>query len=98
MRRQVRVAVETVHPLWAEAESVDQLRAQLDALFEAAPRLPLYNADYDLEFVPHPIDYSLRFNSNRAVADWLRQLGCTVPGNPVLSRWRLHPPDAATVE
>ncbi len=98
LRRQLRVGIEQLHRFDAEAEAVDRLQLELDTLFAAAPTAPLYNADFDLEFVPHPVDYSLRYNSNRAVADWLRQLGCSVSGNPVLSRWHLHPTDKATAE
>ena len=88
--RRVPVAITELLQIEVEAVAADELRGELEQLFQrgAAERLH-YNADFDLEFVPHPIPYHLGHNSNQVVAGWLQRLGCEVERRPVLSGWRL---------
>lgn len=85
----LRVKVAQVHVVHVEAAAVERLRARLDAIFYAAADALLYNPQMDLEFVPYPVAYSLRHNSNRILAEWLVELGCEVSRYPVLAGWRV---------
>ena len=87
--RQVLVVIERILSLQAEASAVDGLQTRLEAIYLANHDRVLFRAEYDLEFVPHPRAYTLGYNSNRAVADWLIELGSEIHGTPILSRWRL---------
>jgi len=55
-----------------------QLLAKLDAQF-AAGGAPHFNATYDMWFVKHPKDFWGFHDCHDEVADWLRDLGCSVP-------------------
>jgi hypothetical protein len=89
VRRQVRVPIVELHGLQVERTRAEALRHRLDALIAEA-HIRLQAVDVDLEFVPHPHDYSLAHNSNQVMADWLTELGCEVSRRPVLSGWRLQ--------
>lgn len=89
LQQQLRVPVSGILSLFAEAEAVDRLQRELDALFWANQSSLVYRGDYDLEFVRHPQVYSARYHSNQAVADWLQALGFELKGYPFLSDWRL---------
>lgn len=73
----------------AHRTAVAELLARLEALFLQAIATRVYNPGPGLEFVTHPQPYSLRNNSNRQVARWLRELGAEVAGVPLLPRWRV---------
>lgn len=90
IRRQVPVVIQKVHELPAGAERIDELERRLNKRFEANIETRHYNADYDLEFVHDPVDYTIFYNSNHVVADWLRELGIEITGNPVWGRWRVQ--------
>ncbi len=90
IRRQVPVVIRKVHELPAEADLINSLDHRLDQRFNAAIETLHYNTDYDLEFVHDPVDYTIFYNSNHVVADWLRELGIEVTGNPVWGRWRVE--------
>lgn len=92
VERQVRVVIERMFVVHVEAGAVRRLREELDAVFQAGLNTLLYNDAYDLEFVAHPVPYTLRYNSNYVVAEWLRRLGCEVRGNPVLPNWKIVEP------
>jgi hypothetical protein len=85
----IRVKIEHVHLLYVEAAAAERLRARLDAIFAAGEHARLYNQMMDLEFVPYPVPYTYRHNSNRVVAEWLVELGCEVSRKPVLANWRI---------
>jgi hypothetical protein len=89
VRSQVRIGIEQLIELRAEASDVHRLREELDDLYRAALPARVYNAQMDLDFVPHPEPYTLSHNSNLMVAKWLEALGCRVRGRPVLSNWRV---------
>jgi hypothetical protein len=92
VRAAVQVGIEQLYEVTVDARAVSRLRAMLDALFQAQRETWLYNAAYDLEFVPHPKAYTLMHNSNRVVAHWLRALGCRVRGLLLFSRWQVMRP------
>lgn len=87
--RQVLVVIERILPLQTEAVAADGLQTILEAIYQDNRDQALFHAEYDLEFVPHPRAYTLTHNSNRAVANWLIELGCEIHGTPILSRWQL---------
>ncbi len=92
LRRQIRVEIRTLHQLAAAAEKIDALDADLTRWFEDQAEMSLFNARFDLEFVPGPRPYTLFDNSNHVVAEWLEALGIAVRGNPVFGQWRLEEP------
>ncbi len=90
IRRQIPVVIDTLHELPVEATRVDRLIQELDERFEAARETRHENRAYDLEFVHHPKDYTVFDNSNHVVAEWLRELGLEVSGNPMWGTWRVE--------
>jgi hypothetical protein len=90
IRRQVPMAIRNIHRLAAPAERIDGLDQRLQQSFEDLQEQSHYNAAYDLEFVPGQRPYTLFANSNHVVADWLRELGIDVRGNPVFGTWQVE--------
>lgn len=90
LRRQIPVHIEAIHTFAAPASRIDALDRRLDALFEVGVEERLFNARFDLEFVPGPRPYTLFDNSNHVVAGWLEELDIGVRGNPVFGRWRVE--------
>lgn len=91
IRSRVRVEIRSVHPLLASGHRVDALDRRLQVHFDRHAEQPLYNARFDLEFVPGYRPYTLWHNSNHVVADWLAELGLDVRGNPVFGKWQVRP-------
>jgi hypothetical protein len=89
LQAQLRVGVREIHTLQVERTAVERLRNRLDVWIEQADRVIPAPA-VDLTFVPYPQAYSLLHNSNQVVADWLRELDCSVDGRPILSGWRIE--------
>lgn len=87
VRKTVLVPIEALFTVYVGASRIEQLRRQLDDIYQLQLNKLVYNPRYDLEFIPHPKPYSLNHNSNRVVADWLRKLGCQVDRSPIFSRW-----------
>lgn len=85
----LRVKVTDILLLHVEADAAERLRMKLDTIHAAGRDELLFNPRMDLEFVPHPRPYTVRYNSNRVIADWLVVLGCEVRGRPLLSGWRI---------
>jgi len=90
IRRQIPVVIQQIHELPVEAALIDTLDHSLDLRFNAAIETLHYNSDFDLEFVRDPVDYTVFYNSNHVVADWLRELGVEVRGNPIWGWWRVE--------
>jgi len=93
VRTRVPLVIEALYEIEVERTRVDALRADLDAIFNAAEE-PLDTPEVDLFFAPHPRYYNLRHNSNTVVADWLEQLGCEIKGPAILARWRIREPQS----
>lgn len=72
-----------------ERAAVRSLGQRLEALFAANLASRVDNSESNLEFVRHPEPYTIFNNSNRKIAQWLRELGCEVSGIPLLPRWRV---------
>lgn len=89
VRSQVLVEIETIYELEAERARIEALRASLDEIFATAER-SLDTPETDLVFVPHPVDYRLRHNSNTVVGLWLEALGCELNRRPIFARWRIE--------
>lgn len=89
VRGQLRIGIEQLFELSVEAAEAKRLRDRLDMLFQTALAARVYNADMDMEFVPHPQAYTLAHNSNLMVAEWLEALGCRVQGRAIVSNWRV---------
>lgn len=87
--QEVRPPFEDAVYLVVSARDVQRLVDRLDRIFRENSSMQVYNAAYDLVFVPHPDGYSLFHNSNAMVADWLEQIGCRVEGPALFSRWEL---------
>jgi hypothetical protein len=91
VRSEVPLVIENLHRIEVDRERIERLRRRLDAIFAAAER-ELYSPDTFLLFVEHPKAYTLRNNSNRAIAEWLEELGCEVRGPRLLASWRIGGP------
>jgi hypothetical protein len=92
VERRIRVGIERLHQIATAADDIRRLRLHLDSIFEANVGSRIYNSAYDLEFVHHPRAYWVFHSSNQVVAQWLAQLGCSVHGLALFSRWRVQPP------
>lgn len=93
IQRKVRVHTDSIYPIPVDAGLVAELLQELETLFGlGAMDLVHESAAFNLDFVPHPEAYSLFRNSNQMVARWLRSLGASTRGWPVLSSWHLKVP------
>ncbi|MCB2426342.1 DUF2459 domain-containing protein [Methylophaga pinxianii] len=90
VHQQIKIGVINTVSLKAEASVVDTLQHQLDLIYQQNQHAKRYRYDFDLEFVPHPRPYSLRYNSNQAVGQWLTTLGSEIQGWPLLSNWTIQ--------
>jgi len=89
VRRALKVGIEGLYEIVVDSDDVDQLRRRLDGLYRANHDTRIYNSVYDLEFVHHPQPYTLFHNSNRVIAEWLRELDCQVRGLLLFSNWKV---------
>jgi hypothetical protein len=88
VRSLIRIGIEQLFELRADASDARRLRDDLDNLFNAGLASRIYNAKMDLDFVPHPEPYTLWHNSNLMVARWLGVLGFDVQEErPIGSNW-----------
>jgi hypothetical protein len=88
--REVRVPIENALYLTVDADAVRHLVGRLDRVYHQNSAQQIYNAAYDLVFVPHPEPYSMFHNSNQVVGQWLEQLECRVEGTTLFSIWELE--------
>jgi len=89
LARVIGVGIDRAHCMQLEGRLVDHLLAELDAQYHASDLSPQFSATRNLHFVPHPRGYTLLHNSNHVTADWLRELGVQVRGNPALGGWEM---------
>lgn len=87
---EIGIGIANTYRFDVPADRVDALIRLLDGKFEQSEQTPWFSDARQLHFIPHPRPYTLGYNSNHMVADWLRQLGVEVDGNPALGRWRLE--------
>ncbi|ODN67261.1 hypothetical protein [Methylophaga muralis] len=88
--KQVRISVIKAVPLEAEASAVDALQYKLETIYLQNQDSKIYRQDYDLEFVHHPMAYSVRHNSNQIIGQWLTELGSEIHGWQLLSNWQVR--------
>jgi hypothetical protein len=93
VEQRVNVGIEQLYSIEVEADKVAALRGCLDATFEANRATLVVNEPYGLEFVHHPRKYTFLCNSNHAVAQWLRELGCETRGGALFSNWKVRHPE-----
>lgn len=91
VRAQVPLVINALHGIEVERALIETLRAELDAVFDAAERIRETPAT-QLAFVPYPRAYNLRHNSNTVIADWLERLGCETRGPALVASWRINRP------
>jgi len=80
---------DAVHEVRVEREAAARLVRELNAAYEQQRETEVENAPYGMFFVQQDPDYTYFYNSNHAIADWLRRLGCEVRGPTFGSRWRV---------
>ena len=73
--------------LFADERKVDALIARLDRAFNDRSSHLIRNDIYGLDFVPYHRPYSLIYNSNHAVKEWLEELGFEVTGSGMFAEW-----------
>jgi hypothetical protein len=81
-----------VHAVRVERASIAAFERRMDALFRSRIETEVENVSYGLRFVHHPRPYTYWWNSNHAVASWLRELGCSTHGLSFHSAWRVRQP------
>jgi hypothetical protein len=91
VRARIPLQIETLYEIEVERARVEDLRAELDAIFQATDRVR-ETPETHLFFAPHPRAYNLRHNSNTAIAHWLEQLGCETRGPAILASWAFVQP------
>ena len=82
---------ETVIRFKAARAKVNALIEQLDAEFFAAHGTVTYNPASSMWFVRSRQRYNAFHNCNHLTARWLRELGCTVHGTAMFSKFRISP-------
>ena len=75
--------------LVVSGEKTGELVARLDARFAAGGE-PHYNEAYDMWFVKYPSRFWFVHDCHDEVAEWLRELGCSVSPAPIRVRLRLE--------
>ncbi len=96
VREGLRVGIQEIHEVEVETDRVTALRSSLEALHRENYSSVKYNAVYDLAFVEHPEAYAFWNNSNHKLAEWLRQLGCTIEGTAFWASWKVQRRPSAT--
>ena len=89
IRAQLLVVIEELYVIPCEQERVAHLAEKLNTIFEENITTLHVNPGSSQHFVRHPVPYSLARNSNSMVAVWLEELGCTVTGGGIDSRWEI---------
>ena len=79
-----------IYTLNVDPEKVKTLSANLHARYALHEDQKVYNSENQLTFVPDDKRYSLAFQCNSQVADWLTELGCRVPDAAFLSEFKIE--------
>lgn len=82
--------VESITIFYADSKLVGALKDRLDQLYFSNIKNQIYNHDYDLFFVPHPEDYWIFNQSNEVMARWIEEMGCSVEGVSLWSKWKVY--------
>jgi hypothetical protein len=88
IRTQVH-SIEALHVIHVERAQVHAFEQRMETLYNAGRGSEVENLPTGLRFVPHPRRYTYFWNSNHAVASWLRELGCRTRGASFRASWRI---------
>jgi hypothetical protein len=80
------------HVVQINRERVRTFEKSMELLYAAGREQEVENPAVGLSFVPHPRPYTYFWNSNHAVASWLRELGCRTRGASFHASWRVVSP------
>jgi hypothetical protein len=87
------IEAEAIYALPVERSRVSKLVGRLNEAYRKHQDQAIYDPLQKLGFVPYPSEpYHLLHNSNTVVAQWLEELGCSVRGVAILSRWQIREP------
>lgn len=75
--------------LWVERSSANDLRKELEARWRANAGAVVVRQADQIPVSRDPAPYHLLGNSNHAVANWLKRLGCSVRGYPITSGFEI---------
>jgi hypothetical protein len=81
--------IEEIHRVPVERTLLIAFEAKMEALHERGRGAAVSNSEVDMIFVHHPHAYSVVWNSNHAVASWLRELGSKTSGCSPGANWRV---------
>jgi hypothetical protein len=81
--------IESLHAVRVDSARVSAFERSMAVLYEAGREHEVENKSSRLNFVPHPRRYTYLWNSNHAVASWLRELGCETRGASFHASWRV---------
>jgi hypothetical protein len=85
---------EEIHSIPVERARLLAFETKMEALYESHRDVEVSNPAVGMSFVRHPHAYTAFWNSNHAVASWLRELGSTTRGSSFGANWRVvAPPD-----
>jgi hypothetical protein len=79
-----------LHTVRVEHARVTAFRRRMEELFRSRADTEVENVPYGMRFVYHPRSYTYWWNSNHAVASWLRELGCETRGLSFHAAWRVR--------
>ena len=82
----------SVHTVQVERARVLAFERHMEALYDSHRATEIENRVYGMTFVHHPRPYTYFWNSNHAVAAWLRELGCETHGPSFRANWRIVAP------
>jgi hypothetical protein len=85
--------IQSLHSVRVERARVSAFERSMAALYDAGRESEVENKSARLNFVPHPRRYTYLWNSNHAVASWLRELGCETRGASFHASWRVLTPE-----
>jgi hypothetical protein len=75
--------------LWVERSLADNLRQELEGRWQANAGTVVIRQFDQVPVSRDPTPYHLFGNSNHAVANWLKRLGCRVHGAPITSNFEI---------
>ena len=83
-------SIEHVHLVRVAHSSVIEFERNMERLYQSRSDTAVVNVLYGMNFVHHPRPYTYFWNSNHAVASWLRELGCQTRGLAFHSIWHVE--------
>jgi len=84
------IGAKKVESFLVSRERSDTLRHELDQQHQARIDTATFNPKSMLWFVKSDQRYGLCHNCNHATAQWLRELGCTIKGPAMFSKFRVQ--------